>query len=272
MAAPSLTRSNASESDAIRIASAGHAAFAIATITLGVITLVTRQLPAVWMPVPKWAMSAHTLFVYLWALFSIGGGIALFWRRSALLAAQLLFAFSLFWLVAFRLPNLFYEKPLVLVGWAFGKTAIMVAAAWVLCLWFAADRHPSVVFDGKGLRLARGLYGVSLIPFGLAHFIYLSATTVLIPSWLPWHTAWAYLTGAAFIAAGIAISLGVLGGLAAALSTLQLGLFGLIVWVPRVIAGNVNEFQRGEFIVTFALMAAAWVVADSYQRAGNPGP
>jgi uncharacterized membrane protein len=142
----------------------------------------------------------------------------------------------------------------------------MVAAAWVLCLWFASDRDPSFEFDGMGLRLARALYGVSLIPFGLAHFMYLDATTVLIPSWLPWHAGMAYFTGAAFIAAGLAISLGVFGGLAAALSTLQLALFGLIVWVPRVLAGNVNAFQRGEFIVTFALAAAGWVVADSYRR------
>lgn len=267
MASPSLTRSDVADTGAIRIVSAGHAAFAIAMIALGAITLVTRELTAVWMPVPKWAMSAHPAFVYLWALISVGAGVALVWRRSALLAAQLLFAFSLFWLVLFRLPNLFYEKPLVLVGWAFGKTAIMVAAAWVLCLWFATDRFPSFVFDGKGLRMARALYGVSLIPFGLAHFMYLSATTVLIPNWLPWHVGMAYLTGATFIAAGLAVIFDVLGGLAATLSALQLGLFGLIVWVPRVLAGNVNDFQRGEFIVTFALAAGAWVVADSYGHA-----
>ncbi len=266
-----LARSNSSEAGGLRIVSAGHAAFAIATIALGVITLVTHELTAVWMPVPKWAMSAHTAFVYLWALISIGAGFALLWRRSALLAAQLLFAFSLFWVVLFRLPNLFYEKPLVLVGWAFGKTAIMLAAAWVLCRWFATDHFPSFVFEGTGLRLARALYGVSLIPFGLAHFMYLSATTVLIPNWLPWHVGMAYVTGAAFIAAGLAMIFDILGGLAAALSTLQLGLFGLIVWVPRVLAGNVTDFQRGEFIVTFALAAAAWVVADSYQGPKNSG-
>jgi uncharacterized membrane protein len=233
-------------------------------IALGVITVVTRELTSVWMPVPKWAASAHMAFVYLWALISIGTGIALLVRRSALLAAQLLFAFSLFWLVVFRIPNLFYEKPLVLAGWTFGKTAIMVAAAWVSCLWFAHDEHFSLVAGGKGLRMARALYGVSLIPFGLAHFMYLDATTVLIPNWMPWHVGLAYFTGAAFIAAGVAISLGVLGRLAAVLSALELGLFGVIVWVPRMLGGSVSEFQRGEFIVTFALAAAAWVIVDSY--------
>jgi hypothetical protein len=74
--------------------------------------------------------------------------------------------------------------------------------------------------------------------------MYLDATTVLIPNWLPGHVAWAYLPGAAFIAAGLAVSVGVLARVAAAFSTLQLGLFGRIVWVPRVVAGTVNGFQR----------------------------
>jgi len=180
-----------------------------------------------------------------------------------------LFGSLLVWLLVLRLPNLFYEHPLVLVAWTFGATAVMLAGAWVLYTWFADERdrsHMDFFTDGRGLRIARALYGLSLIPFGLAHFMYLDATTVLIPNWLPLHVAWAYFTGAAFIAAGLGVALGVLPRLAATLSTLQIGLFTLIVWVPRIITGNVNDFQRGEFVSSCVLTAGAWMVADSYRR------
>lgn len=256
--------------DSIRIASAGHVAFAATMIGLGLMGFVTREFTQIWQPVPKW-VPGRTALVFLCALISLGSGVGLLWRRSAPVASRVLLVALGLWLLVLRLPNLFYERPLVLVAWTFGATAVMVAGAWVLYVWFARERDqpsPGLLTDATGLRIARVLYGLSLIPFGLAHFMYLDATTVLIPNWLPWHVGWAYLTGAAFIAAGVAVSLGVLAPLAAALSTLQIALFTLIVWVPRMLAGTVTPFQRGEFISSCALTAGAWVMADSYR--GTP--
>ena len=74
--------------------------------------------------------------------------------------------------------------------------------------------------------------------------------------------------GATFIAASVAILAGVFARLAAALSALQMGLFGLLVWVPIIAAGPVSRFQQGEVATTLALTAAGWVVADSYRGMG----
>ncbi|HSE66963.1 MAG TPA: hypothetical protein VLB12_08250 [Gemmatimonadales bacterium] len=255
------------EGGGIRIASVGHALFAAAMIWLGAMGLGKGDFVQVWQPVPKW-VPAREVLAYLCAFISLGTGIGLLWQRTAAVAARVVFAALLVWLLALRLPNLFFQTPLVLVAWTFGSTAVMVAAAWVLYVWFAGERDRrrlGPLAGDTGLRVARALFGLSLIPFGLAHFMYRDATTVLIPQWLPWHVAWASCTGAAFIAAGLAVTVGVWARWAAALATLQLALFGLIVWVPRVLAGAVNDFQWGEFVVTCALTAGAWVVADSYR-------
>jgi len=252
----------------IRIASPGHAAFVVAMIGLGVMGLVTGKFTQIWQPVPKW-VPGQPVLAYVCAVISLGGGIGLLWRRSEKLASEVLFVSLLIWLLVLRLPNLLYQKPLVLVAWTCGATAVMVAGAWVLFTWFANENQQSrvgLLTGVRSLRIARTLYGLSLIPFGLAHFMYLDATTVLIPNWLPSHAALAYLTGTTFIAAGLAICADVLARLAAALSALQMGLFSVIVWVPRMLSGNLNDFQRGEVVSTFVLTAGAWMVADSYPK------
>src|SRR5262245_29365215 len=162
-----LMNSSSTEGRAIRIASAGHAAFATTMIALGIMGLVTADFTQIWQPVPKW-VPGRAIVAYLCALLSLGCGIGLLWRRSALVASRVLFASLSIWLLVLRLPNLFYQAPLVLVAWTFGSTAVMVAAAWVLYIWFAGERDRSrlgFVTGSGGLRVARTLYGLSLIPF-----------------------------------------------------------------------------------------------------------
>jgi hypothetical protein len=147
----------------------------------------------------------------------------------------------------------------------------MLAAAWVLYVWFAAawDRkHLRFISGNGGLRIARLVYGVSLVFFGLAHFIDVKDTLSLIPIWIPGHLFWAYFTGTAFVAAGLAVVFGLCARLAVALSTLQIGLFLLLVWIPILAAGSKVPFQWSETILTGALLAAAWTIADSYR--GTP--
>ncbi len=144
----------------------------------------------------------------------------------------------------------------------------MVAGAWVLYAWFAADwdrQRLGFANGNNGLRFARVLFGLALIPFGTAHFAYLKETASLVPTWLPAHVAWAYFTGGAFLAAALAVLSGLCARLAATLAALQLALFSLLVWVPIIAKGSKSPFVWSETIISLAIVAAAWVIADSYR-------
>ncbi|HTM36490.1 MAG TPA: DoxX family membrane protein [Terriglobales bacterium] len=255
------------ENTPMRNASIVHATFAATMIGLGTIGLLRRDFAPVWNPVPA-TVPARELLLYFGAVISLACGIGLLVQRVAIIAARSLLATLLLWLLLFRMPN-FLHAPAFEACWSVFPLAVMLAAAWVLYVWLAADwdgMHLSFISGNNGLRIARVLYGLSLIFFGTAHFIDVKDTVSLIPHWLPGHLFWAYFTGCAFIAAGIAVLIGFCARLAAALSAAQIGLFLLLVWIPIVVAGSKNSFQWSETILNAALFAGAWVVADSYRR------
>ncbi len=248
---------------AIRIASVGHALFAATMIGLGILSLVKGDFTVVWQGAPK-GVPAREFLVYFTALVSLFSGVSLLWRRTAAIAAAVLLASFILWFLVWRVRALFIAS-LIESTWSCGQTMVMMAASCVLFAWFARDwQHVGFATGNNGVRIARVLYGLALIPFGYAHFANIKGTVSLVPAWLPWHMFWAYFTGSTFIAAGVAIIIGVFARLAAALSVLQMALFALLVWVPIVARGSLNAFQWGEVVMTLALTAAGWVVADSY--------
>jgi uncharacterized membrane protein len=259
-------RQNGTGAGTIRIAGFGHALFAATMIALGIMGLIKGGFVPFWSGVPK-GMPARTALAYLCAVISLGSGIGLLWRRTAEFASLVLLAILALWMVLFRLLPLFGTPTEPGLWWACGEIAVMMAGAWVLAVGFSGDRggmRSGFITSDRGLRIARGLYGLGLISFGVAHFTFLERTVGMVPGWLPWHLGWACFTGIALIAAGVAVLVGVFARLAAVLSAWELSLFTVLVWGPVTIAGP-DASQWNEIIDSCTLTAAAWVVADSYR-------
>lgn len=254
----------------MRFVSVSHAVYAAGLITIGILGLAHSEYVAVWDGVPE-TFPGREALPWLCALVSLGAGLGLLWRRTAAPAARLWLAFFLLWTLLFKVRFIFLEPMTELSYQSCGVNAVILAGAWVLYVRLAGERDRrrfDFVGAERGLRVARALYALALIAFGLSHFAYLEFTAPLVPAWLPGPVGWAYFTGINYLAAGAAVLLGMYARLAAALSALQMGLFLPMVWIPLVVSGRISDFQWGELVVTCMLAASAWVVADSYR--GRP--
>ena len=242
--------------------------FAASIITLGVLGLATGDFVAFWQPVPRGVPARETL-AYVCAIICLVSGVALLWQRTAARAARVLLVSFASWMLLFRLPIIFHAPTAAVSYESWGECAVMLAGAWVLYAGSAVDwdrRHVGFATGDRGVRIARWFFGLALIAFGVAHFAYVKDTAALVPAWLPAHAAWVYITGCAYVAASLAVLSGVWSRPAAVASTLQMGLFTALIWLPIVLAGHADASQWSELLDSWALTVGAWVVAGSYRK------
>lgn len=245
---------------------AAHLFFGLTIAATAVVGLAYGAFAPILAGVPK-SLPDRQLLADICDLLLLGCGVGLLVKRTFAPAALFLLLYLIVWTLLFKVPFII-RQPLVEVSYqTTGENAVLVAAAWVLYAASAAEAEPwrfRFIADDSGLRIAHALYGLALMAFGFSHFAYLDLTAPIIPRWIPGHVFWAYLTGVAYAAAGVAIVSGVLARLAAYLAALQIVLITILVWSPVVLSGHMSAVDRQETAVSWALTAAAFVLAASY--------
>lgn len=249
---------------------ASHTFFAATMIAVGAIGLLSGGFAAILAGVPK-SLPDRQVLAHFADLLLLACGAGLLVKRTAAPAAFVLLAYLLVWTILFKVP-LIIRQPMVEVGYQTnGENAVLIAAAGVLYAASAGERKNALlnlIASPTGLRAAYVLYGLALIAFGLSHFAYMELTAPLVPVWLPGHMFWAYLTGSIYLLTGILLVAGFAMRLSAALAAVQITLITLLVWGPILLQGHVTTFHWQETVVSWALTAAAWVIAASFD--GRP--
>jgi uncharacterized membrane protein len=244
----------------------GQVLFAVSFAVLGVLSLVSGDFALVWQPVPQWVPLREPL-AYASGLLLLVCGVGMLLPRVARLATLVMTINLLLWLLLLRIPPAIAKPGNESLWLGFGETSILVTGAWLLLTALTAlQRRPDTAFvlrEENAVRWARLLYGVALPMVGLSHFVYVKATASMIPEWIPVHELFAYLTGAAHIAAGLAILFGVLARLAATLEAIMISSFTILVCVPTIVDAPATRLPWTAFWISAAMAGAAWIVAGS---------
>jgi len=258
----------------MRLIGPGHIAFAVGMAGLGVLGLSTGDFAVPWQPIPEWLPWREDL-AYVSGLILLAGSIGVLFKRSATRCA---FALSLYLLIFWVFPQVarLAPHPMSFGRWlGFCETLAVLCGSSILSVSLLRQddtRDMKSIDSDARVRVARILFGVSCVIFGLSHFVYADFTATMVPQWLPERLWFAYFTGAIHFAAGVGIACAILPRLAATLEALMMSSFVLLVHAPSIGSTPPLEWaptSRLEWTALFwalALAASAWIVAGSLRQ------
>jgi uncharacterized membrane protein YphA (DoxX/SURF4 family) len=114
--------------------------------------------------------------------------------------------------------------------------------------------------------VAKVLFAVPFLIFGLFHFMNAEAMSGMVPSFIPGGVFWVYLTGLGLLAAPIAILTGKQAHLACLLLGAMLLIFALTIHLPAVMGGDMNAMPN--FLKDVALAGGAFTYAGIFDQTG----
>ena len=241
----------------------GRHVFGLGVMAIGLACLVWGDF-ITGQPVPN-DFPHRIALAYTVAAFLLCIGITLQWRRSASFsAADLAAYYILIVILVMNGPGLLAHFKEYGTYEGLAEQFAITAAALIVYATTARIRAP---LAARLTLLGQSIFGVCALVWGGAHFVYMNLTAPLVPKWLPpSQVFWGYLTGIAFILAGLAILTRIRARLAAILLTAMLLSFTVLVHIRILFTDHKLEFNWTELAINLAIGGAAWVVADSFAQ------
>jgi uncharacterized membrane protein YphA (DoxX/SURF4 family) len=236
----------------------GRILFGVSAVLFGVIALMWHDADT-WQTLRRiWSLPLGTIIGNCLMIAQIAGGLGLLYPRTARPASIVLtVVYAVF--SAACIPGILAHPAIYGQYGSFFEQFCLLCGAIAVYAVTEANAARSATF-GRAARLGLGLCTIS---FTLAQIVYPHETAQLVPKWIPPNQMfWAVLTTVAFALAAVAILINVRARLAIRLMTLMLGLFGVLVWIPILIAAPAAHFAWSEFALTLLIAGAAWIVAD----------
>ena len=257
-----------------RLIKAGRLFYGIAMAAIGIHQLFYSRFCLMLFPPWPAQIPGTAIFAWIGSLVLIGASVAIILEKntrtvSLFLGSALLVLFC-FSYVPYEIFIDPYSKHLgtwvnPLKELAFSGGAFAVAGSYPQGLKktqsFVRSLEIFIPFD-------RIFFSITMISFGIGHFLYAQYVQKLVPDWISGHYFWTYFAGAALIASGVAIILKIWLKPAAILLGIMVFLWFISLHIPRAIAmpllDNGNEVTSAFSALAFS--GTAFVIAGSHYK------
>jgi uncharacterized membrane protein len=246
----------------------GRIFYGIAIAVLGVLTIYYHDFPYMLIPPKHLWMNAHVIWVYISGGLLILAGASIVFGKMALPTSLLLGTVFLLIFCFYFIPYEFMTSSdyMHFYDWENAiKELALAGGAFVVagCL------------SGRRILMPLGtiIFSLTIISFGINHFLYAKEAADYIPSWVPGHMFWIYFAGVALLGSGVAIILNIKLRLAATLLGTMIFIWVIILHIPKAIASSVGD-QGGEVSSAFLALAycgIAFVIAGTFKKFHDDG-
>jgi len=254
------------------LSAAGRIFFGIAIAVMGLITIYYSDFPYMLIP-PKhaWIPGLAVLARVSGGLLIVAGGCIVVEKKPrtvALLLGTVLLLLCCFYFIPYQFmvsANYMHfgdwenaAKELALAG---GALAIAGCCS-------AYNENQLTRLLGKLIPFGAILFSLTIISFGIDHFLFAKEAADYVPSWVPFHLFWMYFTGTALIGAGIAIILKIKTVLAATLLGSMIFTWFIILHLPRIIASPAVDMasEVTSAFIALAYSGIAFVIAGTAKK------
>src|SRR6185369_10924753 len=185
----------------------GRIFFGVSIAVMGLLTIYYRAFPYMLIP-PKHSWIPGFAVLISGALLVLSGACIVLEKKivsASLLLGSALLSIFCFYFIPYQLlvsPNVMHfgdwensAKELALAGGAF-----IIAESFS-----EKNEYSSFNFLKKLIPLGSILFALTIISFGIDHFLYAKEAVDYVPSWIPFHLLWIYLGGVGLLGSGIAI-------------------------------------------------------------------
>jgi uncharacterized membrane protein len=221
--------------------------------------------PVILPPWPTWMHAGVLAYITGAALIAAGAMILI--QKKVKTISLSLGTFFLLMFVLFHVPYLLFineNSPRHLGLWTDPlKELALSGGAFVFAGLFNRMTPGSYKASWleKIIPAGRIFFSITMIAFGIDHFLYTDFVATLVPSWIPAHVFWTYFAGVALIGSGVAIIINFQLKMVGQLLALMLFLWFILLHIPRAIAdpssGYGNEITSVFEALAFSGIALA---------------
>jgi hypothetical protein len=250
----------------------GRIFYGIAIAAMGFLTIYYHDFPYMLIPPEHPWMNDHIIFVYISGVLLFLAGACIVFKKMTLPVSLLSGTVLLLVFCFYYIPYEFMSTSnyMHFAAWENAAKELALSSGALIIAGSYPNRHQSPLFSflSKFIPLGAIIFPLTIISFGINHFIYAREASDYMPSWIPNHLFWMYFTGSCLLGAGIAILLQIKPRLMATLLGTMIFIWVIILHIPKSLAApfaeNGGEVSSG--FLALAYCGIAFVIAGATKK------